>query len=66
MQLKVNGKTQAVKDGCDIEALLQQLNLAAERVAVEHNHNIVMRCDFGATLLQDGDQLEIVNFVGGG
>lgn len=66
MQLKVNGNIQDVTDGCDIETLLQLLNLKADRVAVEHNHNIVMRCDFGTTLLQSGDQLEIVNFVGGG
>ncbi|MDY0213079.1 MAG: sulfur carrier protein ThiS [Desulfuromonadaceae bacterium] len=66
MQLKINGKTLEVKDGCDIATLLQQLGLKADRVAVEHNHNIVMCRDFDTTMLQNGDQIEIVNFVGGG
>ena len=66
MQLKINGKTLEVKDGCNIEALLQQLGLKADRVAVERNRNIVMRSDFDTTVLQNNDQIEIVNFVGGG
>ncbi len=66
MQLMINGKAQDVKEGSNIEALLLQLNLKADRIAVELNHRIVMRCDFSSILLHAGDKIEIVNFVGGG
>jgi thiamine biosynthesis protein ThiS len=35
-------------------------------VAVEHNLNVLKRASFGETVVQEGDQVEIVNFVGGG
>lgn len=41
-------------------------NYRAELVAVERNGQIVPRTEFGAAVLTDGDELEIVSFVGGG
>jgi sulfur carrier protein len=46
--------------------LLVQLNIDARRVAVEHNLVVLKRPTFGETIVRDGDQVEIVNFVGGG
>jgi len=43
-----------------------QLDLPAQRVAVELNRNVVRRNDWSSTMLQDDDRLEIVHFVGGG
>jgi thiamine biosynthesis protein ThiS len=46
--------------------LLAQLDLDARRVAVEHNLVIVKRAAFAETTIDEGDEVEIVNFVGGG
>ena len=47
-------------------ALLARLEIDPRRVAVEHNLNVVKRGAYDATEVRDGDQIEIVNFVGGG
>jgi thiamine biosynthesis protein ThiS len=49
-----------------VQELLERLNIDPRRVAVEHNLVIVRRAAFAATLVGDGDRVEIVNFVGGG
>ncbi len=49
-----------------IAALVRELSLVPEKVAVEHNGTIVARSTLAATTLSDGDVLEIVHFVGGG
>ncbi len=46
--------------------LVADLGLKGDRVAIEHNGNIVPRAEWANTGLQDGDRLEIVHFVGGG
>ncbi len=46
--------------------LVAELGLKGDRVAIEHNGNIVPRAEWANTGLQDGDRLEIVHFVGGG
>ncbi len=52
--------------GASVALLLESLDLAGKRVAVERNGEIVPRSQFGNTALQQGDQLEIVVAVGGG
>ena len=47
-------------------ALLASLLVDARRVAVEHNLVILKRTAFDATIVREGDTVEIVNFVGGG
>jgi len=66
MQITLNGKTHEIDSDCTIAGLIQMLNLKAEQVAVEHNRNIVMRTEFDSCVLNEGDRIEIVNFVGGG
>jgi thiamine biosynthesis protein ThiS len=46
--------------------LLEQLHIDPRLVAVEHNFSIIKRARYESTLIGDGDQIEIVNFVGGG
>jgi thiamine biosynthesis protein ThiS len=46
--------------------LLAQLEVDARRVAVEHNLLVVKRAAFAETTIRDGDEVEIVNFAGGG
>ena len=66
MQLIINGQPQTVQEGLSLSDLIGQLNMKAERVAVERNGVIVPRNDWPQTALQSGDRLEIVHFVGGG
>jgi thiamine biosynthesis protein ThiS len=65
MQIVVNGQAQEVPDGSDVHALLRQCNLTPEKVAVELNRRL-LRSDKYASPLHEGDQVEIVTFVGGG
>ncbi|MBM4296253.1 MAG: sulfur carrier protein ThiS [Deltaproteobacteria bacterium] len=66
MRLKINGEERDVADGVSLTGLLESLQIRPGRVVVERNKEIVPRDSFGATLLADGDVLEIVHFVGGG
>ena len=66
MQLIINGQSQTVQENLSLSDLIAQLNMKAERVAVERNGVIVPRNDWPQTALQSGDRLEIVHFVGGG
>ena len=49
-----------------VALLVERLGLDARKVAIERNLEIVPRSTYGATVVGDGDRLEIVNFVGGG
>jgi thiamine biosynthesis protein ThiS len=49
-----------------VAALLAQLDIDGRRVAVEHNGLVVKRDRYDASLVRAGDEIEIVNFVGGG
>ncbi|MGE5217220.1 MAG: sulfur carrier protein ThiS [Chloroflexota bacterium] len=66
MKLKVNGEEKEIADGLSLAAFLEQLQIRPARVVVELNRDIVARDAYGATLLVEGDTLEIVHFVGGG
>jgi len=66
MKLTVNGQERVVAEAISVAQLLLELNLDPQRVAVEHNRAIVARDRFDSVPLNDGDQLEIVQFVGGG
>jgi thiamine biosynthesis protein ThiS len=66
MKLVINGEERSFSDDLTLAALVDQLGLKADRVAVELNHNIVRRDAWAATTLRDGDRLEVVHFVGGG
>jgi sulfur carrier protein len=65
MTIKVNGESREVSDGQSVRALLQAAGLAPEKVAVELNRRL-LRSDRYDTPLKQGDEVEIVTFVGGG
>lgn len=65
MVVIVNGEQQTV-EGTTMLELLEQLKIDPRRVAVELNLDILPKGDYATTLLSDGDQIEIVQFVGGG
>jgi thiamine biosynthesis protein ThiS len=66
MTLVINGEQQTFTDGLTLSALLDQLGMKGDRVAVELNREIVVHNHWPETLLKHGDHLEIVHFVGGG
>lgn len=66
IQICVNGSTKAYEQPLAVAELLQDMDLAGRRVAVERNGEIVPRGAHASTLLNDGDRLEIVAAVGGG
>jgi thiamine biosynthesis protein ThiS len=66
MKLQINGQSRDFAGISTLASLLEQLGMKADRVAVELNRGIVPRDQWNATNLAEGDQLEIVHFVGGG
>ena len=66
MRLTVNGEPRSFEGVGDVARLVKALGLDARKVAVERNLAIVPRSAYAATRLADGDQIEIVAFVGGG
>lgn len=66
MHIRVNGDPYELDEPVTISSLLARLDVDPRRVAVEHNLVVVKRATYGSTTVQSGDQVEIVNFVGGG
>ncbi len=66
IKIKMNGEERVLKRGTDIAYLLETLNLPIEGVAVVRNRDIIQRDMLGRTLLEDGDELELIRVVGGG
>jgi len=66
MVLHINGEEKEFPDGLTLAALVAQLGMKPDRVAVELNQSIVQRGQWEHTELHTGDSLEIVHFVGGG
>ncbi len=64
--IHLNGEPKKIPEGMSLAALLESLKLAADRVAVERNLEIVPRDRWPKTPLESGDRLEVVHFVGGG
>jgi thiamine biosynthesis protein ThiS len=64
--VRVNGEHRRVPGGISIAEMLSELGLDPVRVAVERNLAIVPRSTLGAVAVEDGDDYEIVHFVGGG
>ena len=66
MTITLNGDPFTLAPGATITDLLAQLDIDPRGVAVERNFVVVKRDRYGDTPIAEGDQIEIVNFVGGG
>ena len=66
MTIQLNGDRYEVDGPLTITALLAHLNIDPRLVAVEHNVEVVKRQRYETTMVNEGDEIEIVNFVGGG
>ena len=66
LSIRVNGEHRRVNDGLSIAAMLNEMGIDPLRVAVERNLAVVPRPTLGDVRVEDGDDYEIVHFVGGG
>jgi sulfur carrier protein len=66
MRVEVNGERHEIPPGTTLVGLLQHLGVTGGPVAVERNREIIPRALHSSTTLHDGDEVEIVQFVGGG
>jgi len=66
MKITINGELRQIPDGLTVAALLQHLEMTAERVAIERNLDILPRAKWQETPVQPDDRFEIVHLVGGG
>jgi thiamine biosynthesis protein ThiS len=66
LRIRVNGEHRRVQGGISVAEMLNELGLDPLRVAVERNLEIVPRSTLAEVCIEDGDDYEIVHFVGGG
>lgn len=69
MKLQINGEVREFGNTpvpFTLAALIENLGMKSDRVAIELNRDIAPRDSWSEKMLKDGDQLEIVHFVGGG
>ncbi len=65
MNLTVNGQPKTVEEGTTLRTLVEQFKLSPEKVAIELNRRLA-KSDKYDLPLKEGDEVEIVTFVGGG
>ena len=65
MTISLNGDPFEVAGPLSVSELLATLDIDPRRIAVEHNLVVLKRAAFDRTIVNAGDQIEIVNFVGG-
>ena len=66
MNIVLNGKQRGLQEALTLRGLIDQLELAGKRLAVEVNEEVVTRSQHGVCRLHDGDRVEIVHAIGGG
>ena len=66
MTVTINGEQRDIARGTTVSALLESLGLHPRLIVVEHNREILDRGEFDRTEIRDGDNFELVHFVGGG
>jgi sulfur carrier protein len=66
MTVQINGEKKELRTGVSVAEMLAELEIRPGRVVVELNRDVLARDAHGATVLKEGDTVEIVHFVGGG
>jgi thiamine biosynthesis protein ThiS len=66
VKIILNGEPHQLASPVTISGLLAELDIDPRRVAVERNFVVIKRDAYATTPIEDGDQIEVVNFVGGG
>ena len=66
MEITLNGEKYNLETGSNIVDLIEKLGLNIDKLAIERNLEIVPKSKFAMTIIEEGDKLEIVHFIGGG
>lgn len=66
IEIMVNGEAQSFDGALSVAQLLARLGLPEKKIAVEHNLEIVPKSAFATHMIEAGDRIEIVHFIGGG
>ena len=66
MEITLNGEKKQIDGEVTLDRLIDLFSLPRQRVAVEHNREVVSRSNWPDTVIADGDKIEVVHFVGGG
>lgn len=66
MRILINGNAESFEQPPTVLEVLEQMGLTGRRVAVEVNREIIARGQHGVHCLQDGDEVEFVQAMGGG
>tara|TARA_B100001013_G_scaffold248572_1_gene154218 strand:+ start:385 stop:585 length:201 start_codon:yes stop_codon:yes gene_type:complete len=66
VNIVLNGETYKTDGPLTIGGLLFHLDIDRRRVAVEHNMNVIKKSNYDSTIVNSGDAIEVVNFIGGG
>jgi thiamine biosynthesis protein ThiS len=66
MQVTINGEARELQEGSSLQDMVTMLELNTKKVAIEHNMAIIPKSLLAETALNDGDTIEIVQFIGGG
>jgi sulfur carrier protein len=66
LTIRLNGDPFEIAGPVTISSLLATLEIDARLVAVEHNLTVIKRAQYESVVVNDGDEVEIVKFVGGG
>ena len=64
--IQLNGEAYSIEEGARLDSLIERLGLRPVRIAVEVNQHVVRKADYASVVLHESDQVEIINFVGGG
>jgi len=66
MEIQVNGETRKIPEGTDLQSLIDELQIAQKVMAAAVNMEIVKKERWREHILQEGDRVELLHFVGGG
>ena len=66
MIITINGEKKEISANCTIAELLLGLGIDSRKIAIERNLTLVPRAKYAEAIIHDGDEIEIINFVGGG
>ena len=66
MEIKLNGKNTEIPAGATVQAMLDELGFVQKMLVVEVNLQILQKENFASHVLQEGDEVEVITFVGGG
>ncbi len=64
--IRLNGDVHVIEGDARLTTLIEVLKMKPTRIAVELNREVVSKADYASVTLREGDELELINFVGGG